>query len=222
MKRSIFAVFAVLTLLLAVPAVAQQEETRTNPDADSIAGNSGLTITGTVVEWNDKQLTLRTTTGVEHVQIVQDTDKPVELTAGETVTVDYTRTTQGVMIAQEIRTEGATASTDTEVVTSELQTDTDAMDADVQAEADVEAGIETDATTSDEFDTDATVDTRADFEADVDTDLDTQADLDTEADLDTTLDDQDTLPATGSELPLVALLGLLTVAAALGVRSYIR
>lgn len=213
MKRSIFAVFAALTLLLAAPAVAQQEETelesyetRTQPGADSIAGDSGLTITGTLVEWNDKQLTLRTTTGVEHVQIVQDTDKPVELTAGETVTVDYTRTTQGVMIAQEIRTEGATTSTDTEVVTSELQTDTDAMDADVQAEADVEAGIETDATTGADFDSDATVDTRADFETDVDT----------------TLDDQDTLPATGSELPLVALLGLLTVAAALGVRSYIR
>lgn len=122
MRRSIFAVFAVLTPLVAMPALAQEEtgsdiqpyESRTNPDAENISGHSGLTLTGTVVEWNDEQLTLRTSTGIEHVQIVPDTQRPVELTAGE------------------------------------------------------------------DFDTDA------------------------DADLETTMDDQDTLPATGSELPLAA------------------
>jgi hypothetical protein len=57
--------------------------------------------------------------------------------------------------------------------------------------------------------------------------LDTESDLDADADLDadtTTADsslDED-LPATGSRLPLLGLLGLLTVAAALGVRSLLR
>lgn len=229
MKRSIFAVFAALTLLLAAPAVAQQEETelepyesRTNPDADSITEDSGLTITGTVVEWNDEQLTLRTTTGVEHIQILPNTDRPVELTAGENVTVDYTRTSQGVMIAQEIRAEGA----DTDVATTELQTDTrtDTTRTETELEADVDTNLDTGTTTDRDLDADARLDTQAGLETDVDTDLDTEADADfrADADLDTTLDDQDSLPATGSDLPLVALLGLLSVAAALGVRSYIR
>lgn len=241
MKRSMFALFAALTLLLAAPVLAQEgtvEEPqpfaeRTNPDARSIAGDSGLTLSGTVVEWNDEQLTLRTTTGVEHIQIVPDTDKPTNFTAGETVTVDYTRTSQGVMIAQEIRAEGETATTPHGEMHGEMETESrldttdtttrESMDTDVRAQADVDTSLDTDTTRNQDFDADANVDTQADFETDVDTDLDTraEADFDTQADLDTTMDD-DTLPATGSELPLVALLGLLSVAAAVGVRSYIR
>lgn len=237
MKRSIFAVFAALTLLLAAPVLAQEEtteqppeDTRTQPDADNIAGESGLTITGTVVEWNDEQLTLRTATGIEHIQIVPDTDRPVEFTAGENVTVDYTRTSQGVMIAQEIRPQGAVTGDETDVATTDLTTDADVeaqadLETDVDAmdteETELETTADTDFDTTAETELDTTADTRLDDEFDTDTDLDTQADLDADAELDTTLDD-DTLPATGSELPLLALLGLLSVAAAIGVRSLIR
>lgn len=237
MKRSMFALFACLALLLAAPVVAQEEtaeetqpyESRTNPDARSIAGDSGLTLSGTVVEWNDKQLTLRTTTGVEHIQIVPDTDKPVELTAGQTVSVDYTRTSQGVMIAQEIRAEGTATGEESNLTATEPMPETDVtaeseLDTTATAEVDttMDQDLDTDTSMNEDFDADASLDTQAELETDVDTDLDTQADFEADADLDTTMDDQDSLPATGSELPLVALLGLLSVAAALGVRSYIR
>jgi hypothetical protein len=113
MKRSIFAVLAALALLGAAPLVAQQQEngrqpyeSRTNPNAPNITDQSGLTITGTVVKSTDKQLTLRTIDGIEHVQLVPSTEKPVDLTAGENVSVDYTRNDQGVMIARKIRPEG--------------------------------------------------------------------------------------------------------------------
>lgn len=227
MTRHIFALFAALTLLVAVPVVAQQEttepatdpgleayESRTNPNAGNITDESGLTLTGTVIEWNDEQLVLRTATGVQHIQIVTDTERPVELTAGESVSVDYTRTSSGVMIASTIRTQGTT--TGTETATSDFAADAEptdkSMDADLQAEAEVDASL----------DTEASYDAGTTSDLDAQADLDTETDLDTEADLDTTMDDQESLPATGSELPLVALLGLLSVAAAVGVRKFIR
>ena len=198
MKRSIFTVIAMMSLLLAVPAVAQQEEeSRTNPDARSIASGSGLTITGTVVEANDKQLVISTATGAEHIQIVPNTQKPVDLQPGVGVSVDYTRTSQGVMIAHTIRTAGVAGEATTDTASS-LTADTDA-----------------------DLDTDVAVETETDLDADLDADADFDADLDTDT---TTADssfDED-LPATGSRLPLLGLLGLLTVAAALGVRSLLR
>ena len=214
MKRSIFTVMAALALLLAMPVVAQEEEPyedRTNPDARSIAPGSGLTLTGTVVEWNDKQLVVRSATGVEHFQILPDTQKPVDLQPGQNVSVDYTRTSQGVMIAQQIRPEGVTAE-----VTSETTVDT---------ESSLTADTEVDEPAIDEPDVTAGLETEV--ETDLDTDVETTtADADFESDLDTGLDEETTydepLPATGSKLPLVGLLGLLGVAAALGLRSFLR
>jgi hypothetical protein len=207
MKRSIFTVIAAMSLLLAVPVVAQQEEpyeSRTNPDARSIAPGSGLTITGTVVEANDKQLVISTATGVQHIQILPDTQKPVDLQPGVGVSVDYTRTSQGVMIAQTIRTAGGAGEATVDTSASALTTETDA-----------------------DLDTDVAVETETDLTTDVNADLDTESDLDTDADLDADTATADTsfdedLPATGSRLPLLGLLGLLTVAAALGVRSLLR
>ena len=197
MKRSIFTVIAVMSLLLAVPAVAQQEEeSRTNPDARSIAPGSGLTITGTVVEVNDKQLVISTATGAEHIQILPDTQKPVNLQPGVGVSVDYTRTSQGVMIAQTIRTAGVAGEATADTTASSLTTETDA-----------------------DLDTDVAVETDTDVHAELDTESDLDADADTTT-ADSSLDED--LPATGSRLPLLGLLGLLTVAAALGVRSLLR
>ena len=211
MKRSIFTVIAAMSLLLAVPAVAQQEEpyeSRTNPDARSIAPGSGLTISGTVLEVNDKQLVISTATGAEHIQILPDTQKPVDLQPGVGVSVDYTRTSQGVMIAQTIRTAGDAGEATVDTSASALTTETDA-----------------------DLDTDVAVETETDLTTDVDANLDTESDLDTDTDFDADLDDDtatadtsfdEDLPATGSRLPLLGLLGLLTVAAALGVRSLLR
>lgn len=216
MKRVIFAMLAVFALVLAMPAVAQEEidESRTNPDARSMAPGSGLTITGTVVEWDDKQLVIQTATGVEHIQLTPRTEKPVEFEAGETVSVDYTRTAQGVMIAQKIRPEGAVTGEAT-TATTDLTADTDA-DLDTEADLDANASLQADVNTYEDTETDVTTDLDTDVEA---TTADTGYDDDLDAD---TYEQESDLPATGSELPLLALLGLLSVAAALGVRSFVR
>ncbi|HUP43304.1 MAG TPA: hypothetical protein VM599_08850 [Thermoanaerobaculia bacterium] len=205
MKRSIFAVVSVMALLLAVPAVAQQEEdSRTNPDARSIAPGSGLTITGTVVEVHDEQLVIKSATGVQHIKILPNTQKPVDLQAGVGVSVDYTRTSQGVMIAQTIRTAGVAGEATTDTTASSLTVDTD-------ADLDTDLAVETETDVHAELDTDSDLDADADFNADLDVDTTTA---------DSSFDEN--LPATGSRLPLLGLLGLLTVAAALGVRSLLR
>lgn len=221
MKRSMFAIFAAFALLLSAPLAAQDEtvqpyESRTNPDADSITGGSGLTITGTVVEWNDEQLQIKTATGVEHIQIVPNTQWSSSLTEGEEVSVDYTRTGQGVMIASKIRPSGSLVDdtdTVTATTTSSLNTDTDV---DTTADLDVDADVDADADWNDDT-MEAEADVTADFDADTDLDdQDLQADLDTEDEWDT----NDELPATGSELPLLGLLGLLSLVAAIGVRTF--
>lgn len=223
MKRSMFAIFAAFALLLSAPLAAQDEEVqpyeaRTNPDADSIVGDSGLTITGNVVEWNDEQLVLDTTTGVEHIQIVPRTQWGMELTEGEEVSVDYTRTSQGVMIASKIRTSGDLVEERdavTATTTTSLNTDTDVdttADMDMEADADVDADADWNDDTME-----AEADVTADFDADTNLDdQEYQADLDTEDEWDT----NDELPATGSELPLLGLLGLLSLVAAVGVRTF--
>jgi LPXTG-motif cell wall-anchored protein len=208
MKRSIFTVIAVLTLLLAAPVVAQQEEpyeSRTNPDARSIAPGSGLTITGTVVESNDKQLVITSTTGVQHIQILPNTEMPVGLEVGQGVSVDYTRTSQGVMIAQKVRTEGVAG--EAIVETSVATTDTS-------------SSLVTETETEAELDDRSDLSVSADLDADVETttaDTDLQAGVDSDLDGDASFDES--LPATGSNLPLVALLGLVGMAGALVLRS---
>lgn len=213
MKRSIFAVVSVMALLLAVPAVAQQEEdSRTNPDARSFAPGSGLTIAGTVVEANDEQLVIQTATGTEHIQIVPNTQRPVDLQPGVGVSVDYTRTSQGVMIAQTIRTAGEVGEATVDTTASSLTTETDAdLDTDVAVETETDLAADTDTDVTADLDTESDLDADADFDADLDTDTTTAG----------SSFDED-LPATGSRLPLLGLLGLLTVAAALGVRSLLR
>lgn len=207
MKRTIFTILAVFALIVAMPAVAQQEleQSRTNPDARSIAPGSGLTITGTVVEWDDKQLVIKTTTGAQHIQLTPQTAKPVELEVGESVSVDYTRTSQGVMIAQKIRTQGEVAAQSAETTTATT---------DLTAEADLKADVET----RDEIETDVTTD----FDADVETTTADTGDGDAYGQEADSFQSESDLPATGSELPLLALLGLLSVAAAFGVRSFVR
>ena len=236
MKRAMFALFAALALVFAMPAVAQEEtqdpeleayETRTNPNADSHAPGSGLTITGTVEEVNDEQLTLRTATGIQHIQLVPKTQKPVDLQVGQNVSVDYTRTGQGIMIAQKVRTGGeVTDEATTTTATTNLTAETEPMEAeaDLTAETDTESDFDANAGLQADVETENAWETETDVTTDLDTDVETTtADTGYDDDLGAdTYEQESDLPATGSELPLLALLGLLSLAAAFGVRSFVR
>ena len=187
MRRQITIALALLALLLGLgPAMAQDAtdaalQERTNPNADSHAGESGLTIVGTVREVRDNQLLLDSTTGVVHIQIVDQTTGPRDLPPGSQVTVDYTRTGQGVMIAQQIRPEGLQAEVEvaeTPVAVTEVEAETD-----VAVTPEPETFDE-----SDQFDTEERMASA------------------------TTSDEE--LPQTGSDLPAIALLGLIGLAGA--------
>ncbi len=153
------------------------QEERTNPDAPAITGDSGLTITGTVESVTDSALVLQTVAGTHTIQLDNRTTKPATINVGDRLTVDYTRTSTGVMIATAVRPEGATTTT-TGVTTGTTAGSVTAT----ETEADLEASAE------------------------ADTSLDTGASADSE------------LPETGSELPLVGLIGLLALLAATGFR----
>ena len=218
MKRVVLSLMVVLGLL-ALPAIAQDagsttatgetlQEERTNPSSDSIAPDSGLTLSGTVVSWNDEQLVLKTVTGVEHVQLQSHTVRPSTLTAGEAVTVDYTRTSQGVMIAKQIRLGGTMDSTTTTTMT-EPATGTgiagtkigDGIDQESELEQDVEEAVADVGDAADEAGAELS-----------------EIDDAIEDDANTSFDNADALPATGGKAPLAALLGLMAIGAAVALR----
>jgi hypothetical protein len=206
------AIFAAFALLLAAPVLAQESnlaeneaqqeanDNRTQPDADSTTGDSALTITVTVQGWWDDQIALKTDTGVHHIKVLPNTDWDGELTVGEWVSIDYTRTGQGIMIAELVRSQGQVQTESTVVETTTTSTNTE-----MDMEADVDVNADTDWN-----------DGELDAEADVTADFDADADLNTEDELDS----NDELPATGSELPLLGLLGLLSLVAAIGIRTF--
>jgi hypothetical protein len=206
------AIFAAFALLLAAPVLAQESnlaeneaqqeanDNRTQPDADSTTGDSALTITGTVHEWTDDQIALKTDTGVHHIKVLPNTDWDGELTVGEWVSIDYTRTGQGIMIAELVRSQGQVQTESTVVETTTTSTNTE-----MDMEADVDVNADTDWN-----------DGELDTEAEVTADFDADANLNTEDELDS----NDELPATGSELPLLGLLGLLSLVAAIGIRTF--
>lgn len=106
MKRSALCILTLFALLVTLPLAAQmgtEETERTNPDAPSIAPHSGLTLQGTVTSWNDRELVLETESGVEHLVLTRDLNLPASLSKGDQVAVDYTRNSQGTMIANEVR-----------------------------------------------------------------------------------------------------------------------
>lgn len=219
MKRVVLSLMVVLGLL-ALPAIAQEagtttatgetiQEERTNPSSDSIAPDSGLTLSGTVVSWNDQQLVLKTVTGVEHVQLQSHTVRPSTLTAGEPVTVDYTRTSQGVMIAKQIRPGGTIDSTMTTTQTEPTGTGIagtkigDGIDQESQLEQEVEEAVADVGEAADEVGAELS-------------EIDDAVEEEVEEAANTSIDND--LPATGSKAPLAAMLGLLAIGAAVGLR----
>jgi MYXO-CTERM domain-containing protein len=224
MRRVVLALSFALALL-AVPAIAQidegttapnftatgeteVQETRTNPDAGMIGPGGGLTITGTVVSWNDDEIVIRTTTGIEHIVIQQDTSRPSTFTEGQVVSIDYLRSTQnGVMIARQIRPgEAPLVGQSTVDVEGPVEREVEAAMSDLgEAADDVGAAL-------------SEIDDRV--EARIESALDTNIDNDsTIAGRPVSSFDSDTsLPATAGSSPLVALFGLLALGAAAGLR----
>lgn len=205
--------FLAIALIAGAPLAAQSEPTplnnppvqeeRTNPDAASITGDSGLTVTGTVVSFTDTALVLDTAAGQHTIQLTPQTTRPVSFTTGEKVAVDYTRNSTGVMIATAVRQEG-TASADAD----------HSMHTDPSTATAAPAAPETNLQNEPEPDVTASAEVEANVDADLDTDV--EADVDAYADADT---DSETLPETGSEAPLAGLMGLLALLAATVLRS---
>ena len=185
--------------LIAGPAIAQEaqplnnppvQEERTNPDAPAITGDSGLTITGTVVSFTDSAVVLSSTAGDLTIQITPQTARPATFTTGENLAIDYVRNSNGTMIATAIRPVGTPG---TEVDhTMHTPSASAQVETQLQPAPEVEAEVE------------------ADVDADLDTDVEADVDVDTSA---------DTLPETGSDVPLAGLIGLLALAAATALRT---
>ena len=190
--------------VIAGPAIAQEaqplnnppvQEERTNPDAPAITGDSGLTVTGTVVSFTDSAVVLNTTAGDLTIQMTPQTAKPATFTTGESLAIDYVRNSNGTMIATAIRPAGTTG---TEV------------DHTLHAAPAPSAQVETQLQPAPEVEAEVEADVEADVDADLDTDVEADVDVDTSA---------DTLPETGSETPLAGLIGLLALAAATALRT---
>lgn len=101
-------------LVASTPAWAQQtgsnlqndttmNREQTNPSSESVAENSGLTITGQVMEVNETSLRVQSMTGSETIVITPETTGATGLEVGDQVAVDFTRSSDGVMIATQVR-----------------------------------------------------------------------------------------------------------------------
>ena len=187
-KTTLF--LAASALVLSAPIAAQNAADsnleRTNVNADNIGPSNVLTIEGTVTEASDEHLRLKTDTGIHQIQIVDPELGVSHIEVGTRVSVDYTRTTQGVMIAKMVRPMTGTAESGSVTVRSEPATGADVAVTPPPADEPLAADQEIDGwgTGSRETDRQAS----------------------------TTMDDQ--LPQTGSDLPAVALLGLIGLAGA--------
>jgi hypothetical protein len=226
MKRVVLSAFAVVALL-ALPVAAQDygttstseqtnttpevQEERTNPDMGTTAPGGGLTLTGTVVSWNEQELVVRTSTGIEHIVLQADTQRPSSFTVGEQVSVDYLRNSQnGVMIARVVRPGGE--ATTTAVGESQLEQEVEETVADIGEAADDVGAELSEVDDAVEEEVEEAVGTSIDQDEAI-------GNADQTAELDEVDDGDDSaLPATGGKGPLAALLGLLALAGAAALR----
>lgn len=113
MRQTVLSVFAAAALVFAAPMAAQhehpqaanEEQRTTRAHAESWGVGHGHTLTGEIVSVEDDALKVRTTTGIENVVLLPDTERLAELDKGDRVAVDYIRSTQGAIIAQQVRSE---------------------------------------------------------------------------------------------------------------------
>lgn len=221
-----------LLLLVLTPMVAQAQqsgsqdqnlqasETRTRPGAADIAPGSGLTLRATVKEVRDGQLVLDTPTGTRYVQLTERTRKPVNLTAGQDVAVDYTRTEQGVMIAKDVRliSEGQVAeesspetSQTTTSATTNQQTESEAMEPSSTQTAET-GTMDSDNDQMDQMNRGTETEQYA-------SNQESSSSMDNDSNA-TSTSSRDRLPTTASELPLAALMGLMALGGAVAFRAF--
>jgi hypothetical protein len=135
------------------------------------------------------------------------------LTAGQRVEVAYVRTPEGFLAVDEIAVLGVAATTTT---TTQSNLVGDGIDQESELEQDVEETVaDIDEEVDSAFDSidEEADETAADINAGLDEVGDELDDVDEEIAADTD-DDMDSLPATGSRLPLLALLGAFALAGA--------
>jgi hypothetical protein len=213
-------VLATLTLagaLVTVPLVAQAYPTATTTTDSTSPSETATakTLTGTVVSSNSTELVLQTSTGQKTIQLSELATPPANLSVGTQVTVSY-RDVDGQMIASDLTV--GTGTDDTAAwTTPPVSPDEDPMAgarATARADADPAPAVDTEAQ-DDEFlagrdvDVDADADVRATAGAYATDDPRVAArNIQDEAQVD------DALPATASDVPLIALLGALALVSA--------
>jgi LPXTG-motif cell wall-anchored protein len=238
MKRVVLSLVAVL-VLIALPAAAQYDdqtpaqpatgtepttatqpatgvtttspmpEERTNPAVPTHSNDPGLTATGTVVSWNDDEVVLRTSTGLTHIKLLPTTVGSRTFTEGQKLSVDFTRNEQGVLLAKQIRSAEVMTSMPQGITTSGAAAAGEQVESAAQnvGEA-VEEGVEE--TLQADVDNDGAIGTRGGTSG-----SDTASTATTTT---TSVDTSSNLPATGSNSPLIALLGLAALGTAAGIR----
>ena len=174
-----------------VNGVPVQEE-RTNPAVPTHTEDSGLTATGKIVSWNNSELVLSTATGLTHFKLVPETvGAGGTFQEGQVASVDFTRNEQGVLIAKQVRL-GDVAAAPPQGITTTGST---------AAGANVGTAVDQATTINDSnSNTGTTVDTS------------------TSTTNTTTSTGATSMPATASDSPLIALLGLAALGAAATLR----
>jgi ATP-dependent 26S proteasome regulatory subunit len=112
LRRLLVALGAAFFLILSGAGIAAAQETeneqqkRTRSHSESWGPGQGLTLVGEVVSWDDDSLQVETTTGTENIVLTPETRMAVDrnqLKKGLKVAVDYNRSTQGAIIASQVR-----------------------------------------------------------------------------------------------------------------------
>lgn len=233
MKRVVLALVAAL-VLIALPAAAQYNEQppatsqpssttsqpsstgvatsapmpeeRTNPAVPTHSQDPGLTATGTVASWNDDEVVLRTATGLTHFKLLPSTTGSRDFKQDLRLSIDFSRNEQGVLLAKQIRLAETVEMQPPGITTPGAATAGEKVESATEnvGEA-VEEGVEE--TLQADVDNDNKIGTRGGTSG-------TEPATTTTTNVDTST----SLPATGSNSPLIALLGLAALGAAAGIR----
>lgn len=225
-----------LTLTAAVLVTPVAAQTYPSDPAETPAAQSSTstseagaskTLTGTVVSSNATDLVLQTAQGQKSFHLSDLSTAPADLSVGSEVTVSY-REVDGQMIATALTVGAGAQDTGAWAAAPPTPSDDDPM---TGAQSTATAGAYDDPATAAELEAEAQDD---EFLAGRDADLDADADVrvtagadPVEADARVTAradvaqdGDDDTLPATASDVPLMALIGALALVAAVVLRRF--
>jgi len=174
---------------------------RTHPAVPTHSNGSALTATGTIVSWNHDELVLHTSNGITHFKMVPSTtgyNGPGTFQEGQMASVDFDRNEQGVLIARQVRLGTMTTATTATTTSEPIATTTTTTDNTASVGVPSTPAPDTTSSTT--------------------TTPDTTASTDNTTTTDNTSTTSTRMPATASDSPLVALLGLAALGAAAGLR----